>query len=205
MQGCFFKDHPIESITMSGRILEVSYRNDGIRAFCFYLDKFAESDLKDGIDVQPDPSGAPGAWECTVSQELGRLIRSRLTATAGTGRWSRERGDISEVIQAHILSLTGEWEEILLHLQSESPIRDSHLKGPDVTARSRATGRLYHFELKWWVRRTREAEFHARHQARAYMAAYPRHKGEAIAGAMIGILDWDEWTTTAKFYIKQVV
>jgi hypothetical protein len=204
IRGCFFKDAPIASIAMHGSILEIAYRKNDPKTFCLYTERFDRSDLAGRIQVEPDVSGLPGVWSCAMDQELGRLVGSRLMATAGTARWSREKGDISEAILAHMLELTGEWVDIALHPQSAAPVGDSHLVGPDLTARSKLTGLLYHFELKWWKFHKSEAVTDARRQARRYLKVYPTHKGEAVSGAFIGILDWDDRETKARFYVKQV-
>jgi hypothetical protein len=90
-----------------------------------------------------------------------------------------------------LLKLTGQWEEVAYHPRETFwRAHESRKLGPDSLQRHKTSGKLCYFEFKWgwnWELTHHAAEF----QAMKYLMAHPRYRSEKIAGAYMGILQWN--------------
>lgn len=130
---------------------------------------------------EPADEGEPLTF--AVSPSAQEYTRFRLESTEKYRGYMFEKGRVSEEIQRHLISLTGEWDEVAAH-----PAR----YGPDSLQRSKISKALYYFELKWV-----ESKLVAHTRAEATLQVVrdyqnsPWYQKELITGAYIGLLDWD--------------
>ncbi len=100
--------------------------------------------------------------------------------------------------------MTGLWEEVAYHpFENGWRAHESRKTGPDSLQRFKVSGELYYFEFKWdqhW-----ELTHHvAEHQTMKYIIEHPRYESEKIAGAYIGILQWDTDANKLRLHVRRV-
>jgi hypothetical protein len=104
-----------------------------------------------------------------------------------------------------MLSMGSQWDEVADHpfaIKGEG----SRRRGPDSLQRLRSSGELYYLEFKWWNTEIQElARFEAEHQALRDCINHPTYKGENIAGAYIGLLEWDVRSKEIRLKVERVL
>jgi hypothetical protein len=165
--------------------IEISYFPNNRRECRFRrsLGKFDGSIITQGVILISKTANKGEPLTFAVSPSAQEYIWFRLGSTEKYRGYMFEKGRISEEIQRHLISLTGEWDEVAAH-----PAR----YGPDSLQRSTISKALYYFELKWV-----QSKLVAHTLAEASLQVVrdyhdnPWHQKELIAGAYVGLLDWD--------------
>lgn len=176
---------------------EISYSHDSHKE-CRYRQSIGKFDKNlivshFALVSRPRRDGEPFTFK--VGSLAREYVRFRLGATGRYRGYMFEKGRISEEIQRHLVSLTGQWDEVANH-----PTR----YGPDNLQRSRASKELYYFEFKW-VQSKPIAHTYAEASAQAISDYHkrPNHEGKCVTGAYVGLLDWDGGSV-GQFYLEKV-
>jgi len=177
--------------------IEISYSPDSRREIRYRrsLSEFDGSMIVDNVTLVSRPEYDGGPFPFTVAPAAQEYVRFRLGATEKYRGYMFEKGRVSEELQRHLVSSTGQWDEIATH-----PTR----YGPDSLQRSKASKELYYFEFKWEQSKSIEGtRADAIAQAIRDFHNRPVHQGEPVTGAYIGMLDWDG-DGIGKFYLEKV-
>jgi hypothetical protein len=204
----FFKDKPVRGMRAGPRDLEIRYRSGraGDRVFSVYRDKLDRSRLLGDARLLSFPEIGVGRFLGEISPMAAHYVRSRLASSAHTARWSREKGDISEEIQANMLQASEKWIEIARHpFSTGERVYDSSRFGPDSLMRWKSSGELCYFEFKWWERFRGQALTDARRQASANLRNYPLYHDQRVTGTFASILDWDTRSTNMEMFTNQIM
>ncbi|TMP99696.1 MAG: hypothetical protein E6K99_04110 [Thaumarchaeota archaeon] len=198
-----FRDSRIISFE-SEHGLAIKYDKGGneIRTFRLF-DKFDGKILLGKLRLMSSPREEDGEYLAEADSWLEGHVRARFSNINGKERLSREKGDISEEIARHILSMTKPWEEIADHPYPLIRAEGSRRRGPDSLQRLTSSGELYYFEFKWWgVMELARSE--ARSEALDHLLNHPTYKGENVVGAYIGILEWNVRSKDIRLYVERV-
>lgn len=189
-----FRDSQVVGVRLDNG-LAIDYDKGGGETRTFrLLDRFDKDLLVGKIRPVSSPGSGDGRYTFECDPSVGQQIRARLATMNGIQQFSRGKGDISEELQRHMLSISGLWEEIADHGYDDKH-EGCFRRGPDSLQRLKASGELYHVELKWLEKLNEREYADARVQAKSYLKKYPFYRGERVTGAYISTLDWDADST----------
>lgn len=202
----FLEKWSVERMSASDSRLDISYQMGRHHAptFRFRTDKFDGSQLHDDLKLASAPEYSGDSYTFLASPKLQALVKARLDATNGPFDRNYEKGDISEEIQRHLLSVSGEWNELEYHPFDKSwRVHESRKKGPDSVQQSKSSDELSYFEFRW-SEDSYQAYLACRKQALDDLRKWPTYDGKPVNEAHVGILEWDVRKRSMDFRIRGV-
>ena len=204
-----FRFHQIQSMKTSDTGLEIAYFKDRkeSRTFLLRFDPFDNRVLDGNVKLVSRPKGEDSSYHFRVSPSLRDYLESklnRLREDLGKYGHRTEKGNISEEIQHHLLSMIPGWEKVAEHPFNTSLKVDSARKvGPDSIYRLKEENELDFVEMKW-DNEPSDAFSAGSKQIRKYLSKYPVYNMEAVKGGYVGIINWDIRSRDLFFYLRKV-
>lgn len=202
-----FRFYGIQSVKASDSGLEISYSKaeNETRTFLMRFNRFDRSTLVGNVTMVSSPHTGNESYHFRVTPRLQRYVESKLIQfREDLGKYGHrtQKGNISEEIQHHLLSLIPGWEKIAEHPFNTAPNADPARKsGPDALYRRRKSGGLHLVEFKWDL--GHDGYSSGSKQMRGYLSKYPEYKGEKIVQGYIGILSWDTRSRDMFLYLRK--
>jgi hypothetical protein len=185
--------------------LDISYHQSqhNTPTFRFRTEAFEIGKFRDDLKLVSVPEYVGDSYIFRVSQSFQEHVRLRLNAATGPFDARCMKGDISEVIQRHLLSVIGQWKELEYHpFDRVWRTHECKKTGPDSVQRSSRTGDLSYFEFRW-SSDPYQAYFSCRRQALDDLKKWPDYNGEPVRVAHVGTLEWDVRKTSLNFYVRE--